>query len=139
MEPDVRVGAVLPELSRQVTQTDINRYAEASGDYNPIHIDEAFAASTPLKGTIAHGMLVLAYMSEMLARAFGDAWDESGQLSVKFRSPARPGDTLTVAGQIDSLLHEDDIVVATCSLSCRNQADEVVVSGEARVKVPASQ
>jgi 3-hydroxybutyryl-CoA dehydratase len=139
MEPDVRVGAVLPELSRRVTQTDINRYAEASGDYNPIHIDQAFAASTPLKGTIAHGMLVLAYMSEMLARAFGEGWDESGQLSIKFRSPARPGDTLTVTGQIDSLLHEDDIVLATCSLSCRNQADEVVVSGEARVKVSASQ
>jgi 3-hydroxybutyryl-CoA dehydratase len=139
MEPDVRVGEVLPELSRRVTQMDINRYAEASGDYNPIHIDEAFAASTPLKGTIAHGMLVLAYMSEMLARAFGEVWDASGHLSVKFRSPARPGDTLTVTGQIDSLLNENAIVVATCSLSCRNQADEVVVSGEARVKVSASQ
>jgi 3-hydroxybutyryl-CoA dehydratase len=139
MEPDVRVGAVLPELSRQVTQAGINRYAEASGDYNPIHIDEAFAASTPLNGTIAHGMLVLAYMSEMLARAFGEAWDASGQLSVKFRSPARPGDTLTVTGQVDSLLNENAIVLATCSLLCRNQADEVVVSGEARVKVSASQ
>jgi len=138
MEFTAREGAVLPAFVRQVTQPDIKRYADASGDYNPIHIDEAFAATTPLKGTIAHGMLVLAFVSEMLARAFGEAWDESGRLSVKFRSPARPGDTLTVSGQVDSLLSESDIVWATCSLWCRNQADEVVVSGEARVRVPAS-
>ncbi len=134
----MREGATLPVLVRQVTQSDINRYAEASGDDNPIHIDEAFAATTPLKGTIAHGMLVLAYVSEMLSRAFGDVWDESGQLSVKFKSPTRPGDTLTVSGQVESLCGEGDIVLATCSLTCRNQSDAVVVSGEAHVRVPAS-
>ena len=138
MKFTVRQGAALPEFVKQVTQADINRYADASGDYNPIHIDEAFAASTPLKGTIAHGMLVLAFISEMLARAFDEAWDESGRLSVKFRSPTRPGDTLTVSGQVDSLQAEGDIVWATCALWCRNQADEAVVSGEARVRVPAS-
>jgi 3-hydroxybutyryl-CoA dehydratase len=138
MEFIVRQGAALPEFVRQVTQADINRYADASGDYNPIHIDEAFAATTPLKGTIAHGMLVLAFISEMLARAFGEAWDEFGRLSVKFRSPTRPGDTLTVSGQVDSLQAEGDIVWATCALWCRNQAGEAVVSGEARVRVPVS-
>jgi 3-hydroxybutyryl-CoA dehydratase len=138
MEFAVCVGAALPELVRQVTQADISRYAEASGDYNPIHIDPAFAATTPLKGTIAHGMLVLAYISEMLARVFDDAWDESGQLALKFRSPARPGDTLSVGGTVESVQDDSDIVLATCSLWCRNQSDEVVVSGEARVRIPAS-
>ena len=47
----VSEGAPLPEFVRDVTQADIRRYAEASGDYNPIHIDETFAATTPLKGT----------------------------------------------------------------------------------------
>lgn len=134
----LREGSTLPELVREITQADINRYAEASGDYNPIHIDEAFAAATPLKGTIAHGMLVLAYVSEMLARAFGAEWDKSGRLSVKFRSPARPGDTLTASGQVDALNPEGDIVWATCSVVCRNQADEAIVSGEARVRIPDS-
>lgn len=138
MEFIIREGASLPEFVRHVTQADINRYAEASGDYNPIHVDEAFAVSTPLKGTIAHGMLVLAFVSEMLARAFGDVWEESGRMSTKFKSPTRPGDTLTVSGQVDTLQAEGDIVWATCSLWCRNQANEVVVSGEARVVVPAS-
>jgi len=138
MEFIVSEGAALPVFVRRVTQPDINRYADASGDYNPIHIDEVFAATTPLGGTIAHGMLVLAFVSEMLARTFGEAWDESGRLSVKFRSPTRPGDTLTVSGQVDSLQAEGDIVWATCALWCRNQADEAVVSGEAHVRVPAS-
>jgi 3-hydroxybutyryl-CoA dehydratase len=138
MKSEMRAGTILPQLVTEVTQADINRYADASGDYNPIHIDEAFAAATPLKGTIAHGMLVLAYVCEMLVRAFGDAWDEEGRLSMKFRSPARPGDTLTVSGQIDSLVEESGIVWGTCTLSCRNQADEVVASGDARVRIPAS-
>ena len=131
-------GTALPELVRRVTQPDINKYAEASGDYNPIHIDEHFAASTPLGGTIAHGMLVLAYMSEMLSAAFGEPWDSTGRLSIRFRSPARPGDTLTVSGQVESVAEENGIVCVTCPLSCCNQAGEVVVSGEARVRVPAS-
>lgn len=136
MTMPVSVGDPIPGFSREVVQADINKYAEASGDYNPIHINEEFAKATPLGGTIAHGMLVLAYMSEMLARAFGDAWDSTGHFSARFRSPARPGDKLEVAGNVESVSEEGDIVVVTCSLSCRNQADEVVVSGEARVGLP---
>ena len=132
-------GTVLPELVRRVTQPDINKYADASGDHNPIHIDEQFAASTPLGGTIAHGMLVLAYMSEMLSSAFGEPWDSTGRLSIRFRSPARPGDTLTVSGQVEAVAEEKNgIVLVTCPVSCCNQAGEVVVSGEARVRIPAS-
>jgi len=131
----VTAGQQIPGFTREVVQADIRRYAEASGDFNPIHIDEDFARATPLGGTIAHGMLVLAYMSEMMARAFGDAWDETGRFSARFRSPARPGDRLEVTGHVESVNDESDIVVVTCSLSCRNQAEEVVVTGEARVNL----
>ncbi|MFW6056901.1 MAG: MaoC family dehydratase [Chloroflexota bacterium] len=136
MSVPFRQGDVLPELVREVTQAGIRRYADASGDYNPIHIDEKFAASTPLGGTIAHGMLVLAYMSEMMCSAFGPGWDENGHMSVRFKSPARPGDTLTVSGAVESVKDEDGIVSLTCSLSCRNQDDVVVVAGDARVTIP---
>lgn len=131
-------GDALPELVREVTQLGIRRYADASGDFNPIHIDEQFAAATPLGGTIAHGMLVLAYMSEMMSSAFGVAWDREGHMSVRFKSPARPGDTLTVTGTVESAENEDGIVSLTCSLSCRNQDDAVVVAGDARVRAPVS-
>ncbi len=58
----------------------------ASGDFNPIHVDESFAAQTPFGGTIAHGMLILAYVSEMMTLAFGQSWLSGGKLSVKFKA-----------------------------------------------------
>ena len=89
---------MLPSVVKHITQEGINLYAEASGDFNPIHIDEAFAAQTPLEGTIAHGMLILAYLSQMMTEAFGDNWLEGGKLSVRFKAPVRPEDTITAKG-----------------------------------------
>ena len=97
---DFHQGSSLPSVVKHVTQREINLYAEASGDFNPIHIDEAFAAKTPLGGTIAHGMLILAYASEMMTRAFGQSWLEGGRLSVRFKAAARPQDTITTSGRI---------------------------------------
>ncbi len=54
-------------VSKTLSQAMIDAYAEASGDHNPIHIDPDFARSTPLGGTIAHGMLVLATIAEMMS------------------------------------------------------------------------
>jgi 3-hydroxybutyryl-CoA dehydratase len=120
---------------KHVTQQDINLYAEASGDFNPIHIDEAFAAQTPLGGTIAHGMLILAYASEMITGAFGKLWLDGGRLSIRFKAAARPGDTVTASGTIDSVEEKDGVPYASCSLECRNQKDEVIITGGAVVRL----
>jgi len=129
-------GETLPPVVRHITQEKINLYAEASGDFNPIHVDESFATQTPLGGTIAHGMLILAYVSEMMAQAFGQNWAANGRLSVRFKTPARPGDTVTATGKIDSIRKEDGISYVDCSLECHNQKDEVIVTGGAMVKLP---
>ena len=134
MLTDIYKGKTLPPVVRTITQEKINLYAEASGDYNPIHVDESFAAQTPLGGTIAHGMLILAYMSEMMMQAFGLSWASGGKLSVRFKMPARPGDTLTVSGKIDSIEGKDGISYANCSLECCNQKNETIVSGGAVVE-----
>jgi len=106
----------------------IDAYAEASGDHNPIHIDQAFAQTTAMGGTIAHGMLVLATISEMMTAAFGLAWLSTGTLDVRFRSPARPGDTLTAraraSGEGERLRY---------AVECVNQQNEVLISGTAEV------
>ena len=132
---DFHQGSNLPSVVKHVTQREINLYAEASGDFNPIHIDEAFAAKTPLGGTIAHGMLILAYASEMMTRAFGQSWLESGRLSVRFKAAARPQDTITTSGRIDSIEDRDGILHANCSLECCNQKGEVIITGGAVVKL----
>jgi 3-hydroxybutyryl-CoA dehydratase len=114
---------------KQLTQEQIARYADASGDHNPIHVDEAFARATPFGGTIAHGMLVLAFISEMMASAFGETWVTSGRLRVRFRAPARPGDTIAASAQTQT--ERDDTL--TYSVECRNQQGEVLISGTAEV------
>jgi 3-hydroxybutyryl-CoA dehydratase len=125
----------LPTVVRHVTQQRINLYAEASGDYNPIHVDPTFATSTPLGGTIAHGMLILAYASEMMTQAFGKSWLSGGRLSVRFKAAARPEDTITASGKIDSIESKDNIPQVNCSLECRNQKGEVVIAGSAVVRL----
>ena len=132
---DFHQGDSLPQIVKQLSQQKINLYAEASGDFNPIHIDEAFAAETPLGGTIAHGMLVLAYASEMMTKAFGKSWLEGGKLSIRFKAPARPQDTITASGQIDSIEDKDGISYVNCSLACSNQNGDILITGGAVVKL----
>ena len=120
--------AVVP-LRRALSQAMIDRYASASGDFNPIHIDAAFAATTPMGGTIAHGMLVLATISEMMTAAFGERWLGSARLDVRFRAPARPGDRLTARAQPAGA----EEGVARYRVECVNQQEEVLISGTAQV------
>jgi acyl dehydratase len=128
-------GARLPEIKRSVTQENINLYAQASHDFNPIHIDEEFARKTPLGGTIAHGMLILAYLSQMMTSAFGRNWLTTGKLNVRFRGPARPGDTITVSGKVRQTEEKDGENLITCDVLCQNQKGESIITGETRVRV----
>ena len=128
-------GLNLPELKKIVTQENINLYAEASRDFNPIHIDEDFAKKTPLGGTIAHGMLILAYISEMMSAAFGQDWLAGGKLKVRFKSPARPGDSLTVSGRISRIERNEGKTSIHCDVLCQNQNDDSIITGETSVRV----
>jgi acyl dehydratase len=121
--------AALQTVTKTITQEKINAYALAGGDGNPLHTDPEFAANTQFEGTIAHGMLLLAYVSEMLTAAFGEDWLRGGRLKVRFRAVARPGDTLTASGTVKSVEGGKTV----CAIECRNESGEVLVSGEAVV------
>jgi len=131
----LRAGMSLKELKRSVTQQSINRYAAASGDFNPIHIDPQFARQTPLGGTIAHGMLILAYVSEFMTDNFGQDWLSRGRLGARFKAPARPGDMVTVSGEVSGVQREDGFVSIHCDILCHNQKGEVLITGETKVRV----
>ncbi|HEU4760052.1 MAG TPA: MaoC family dehydratase [Dehalococcoidia bacterium] len=128
-KPPAQQPGDLPSVTRRLTQEKIDRYARASGDGNPLHTDPQFAARTPFGGTIAHGMLVLAYLSQMMTAAFGDAWPAGGRLKARFRGAARPGDAVTALGRV--LRAADGRAV--CAVECRNQRGDLLVSGEAEV------
>ncbi len=78
------------ELTRQIDQDLVDRYAAAADDPNPIHRDTPEAREGPYGRPIAHGMLVLALVSQMMTEAFGERWAATGALSVRWRAPAIP-------------------------------------------------
>jgi 3-hydroxybutyryl-CoA dehydratase len=135
-----RTGDELPIVTKALTQPKIDRYAEASGDGNPLHTDPVFAAGTQFGGTIAHGMLVLAYISELMTAAFGDRWLIHGRLKVRFRGAARPGDTVTASGRVAGIgateNESDGLRPVVCEVECRNQNGGVLISGEASLRIP---
>jgi 3-hydroxybutyryl-CoA dehydratase len=133
--PRIRKGDAIPPVIKHISQEKINLYARASGDFNPIHVDETFAARSPLGGTVAHGMLILAYVSEMMTGAFGQSWLRGGKLSVRFKAPARPGDTITATGKVGSIEQREGVPYASCSIEAHNQAGETVIRGEATVRL----
>jgi acyl dehydratase len=90
-------------LTKRVTQAQIDAYADASGDHNPIHLDEAVARSVGLDGTIAHGMLSMAFLGQvatdwLAGRSQAGGW--LARLRVRFHAMVRPGDTLACQGAV---------------------------------------
>jgi 3-hydroxybutyryl-CoA dehydratase len=125
------VGETLGPLLVDVTSAAVLAYADASGDHNPIHIDAAFAASTPFGGPIAHGMLVLAYMSRVLTQRFGRVWVETGSLDARFRAPAMVGSTVHVTGEITAVEAATGAIRVGCAVRVLDAASQALVTATA--------
>ena len=130
----LREGDALPAVEREIDQTRIALYAEASGDFNPIHVDREYAESTQFGSTIAHGMMVAAIVSETMATAFGRGWAEDGRMKLRFRAPVYPGDTVTAFGEVKRVRDDDGVSETVCSVGVRRQTGEIAISGEATVR-----
>ena len=130
-------GDTLPQVEKQVDQTRIEQYASASGDFNPIHIDHEFATQTQFGGTIAHGMMVAATISEIMASAFGRDWAQSGKMKIRFRSPVKPGQTVTARGSVQRVTPSGDSSRIVCTVSVVKDDGEVAISGQTEVTVTA--
>ena len=126
-------GDLLPAVEKIITRELLASYADVSRDRNPLHLDPEFAASTQFGGVIAHGMLTLAYLSEMLTLAFGQSWLSSGRLRVRFRGAAYPGDRVAAWGRVVK-----EGFPKECSVGLKNQRGEDLITGTAFVKVCTS-
>ena len=132
----MRVGDPLPTVERRITQDRIERYAEASGDFNPVHVDPEFAAASRFGTTIAHGMMVAATLAEAMTKAFRMDWLEGGRLKIRFRAPVFPGDTVSTFGKVESIHERNGRTEAVCSVEVRRQNGEAAITGEASVSIP---
>ena len=129
----MKEGDPIAEVIKDITSEQILLYAEASGDFNPIHINTKFAEDSQFGRNIAHGMMIAASISESMSLTFGPSWHDSGKVKIRFLSPAYPGDTVTTSGQIKKILPLDEGTEIRCSVSVTNQAGEAIISGTSSV------
>ncbi len=142
-QPEPVAGYVFEDLelgmTAQVIHTvrahDIARFAELTGDYNPVHLDKAYAAGTMFKDCIAHGMLTGSYVSAV----FGMHLPGPGAIyisqTLNFRAPVYAGDEITTAVEIVGLYPQKSRVKFACT--CTNQRGKTVLAGEAILMVPS--
>ena len=135
MSAPLNKGDALPTVEKTVDQARIEMYAQASGDFNPIHVDEDFAAQTQFGGTIAHGMMIAAAISEMMSAAFGTDWARSGKMKIRFRSPVKPGQRVTARGSVRSVAESASGRRITCSVSVDKDDGETAITGTTEVEV----
>jgi len=117
--------------TRKVTEKDIALFAEVSGDFNPIHINDEYARKTVFGGRIAHGVFALGLLSAAGAKLPGLVTLLS--MSSKFLKPVRIGDTITAGAEVTMVRKDKGIV--TLKSTCTNQDGEVIVGGETMVRL----
>jgi 3-hydroxybutyryl-CoA dehydratase len=121
------------ERSHLVTEADIAAFAEVSGDFNPVHMDEAFAATTQFKGRIAHGMLSAAWLSALIAGELPGPGSIYLSQSLRFRRPVRIGDE--VVSRIEVVAIDAEKARVTLATTCSVDG-KTVLEGEALVMAP---
>ena len=95
----VHVGDKLPTLERVVTQEVVKQYAEASGDQNPLHLNDDAAKAAGFPGVIAHGMYTMSHLATCIVRWAGDV-SALARLRVQFRAPVLAGETIVAGGKV---------------------------------------
>lgn len=127
----------LPTISLHVSQCVINKYAAASGDRNPIHLDSEFARNTSFGHIIAHGMLTLSLVDQMMNQVFSEDWSLSGTIKSKFRGAASVGDDIHTVGAFKSTKDTDTGVRLSFNIGVHNtKTNELLVGGTCTVDVP---
>jgi acyl dehydratase len=138
---DTSVGQPLTSLIKPpITQEQLRRYSEASGDYNPIHLDEQAAQRVGLDGVIAHGMLSMAFLGQFVNQQLAEiAGARIEHLKVRFLNMVRLGDILTCHGIVTAQATRDDLN-QSIAIECwaQNQDGIKVTTGEAVVLVPVA-
>jgi 3-hydroxybutyryl-CoA dehydratase len=134
-------GYILPELSVgmsaeieiTVTEARIQRFAEASDDFNPVHTDEDFARRTPYRGRIAHGLLSASFGSAVVGTKLPGAGAIYLSQTLSFHKPVRIGDV--VVARVEVIAIDEASARVTLRTECL-VGGEVVMDGEALVRVP---
>lgn len=113
----------LEGVSKIIDRPAIRRYAEITDDFNPIHLDPEFAATTPMRGIIAHGMLSLNLIWQSLRKTYGPGAADGARLEVRFVRPVRENDTVSARGRMR------EGAAGVYDVAIENQHGELVITG----------
>ena len=129
---DIKVGDAIPSIAKPaIGHLQLALYAGAGADHNPIHVDEAAAKAGGLPGIIAHGMLPLGFLGQLLTQ-----WVPQKQvrsLSARFVAMAFPGDVVTCSGRIAGKREDAGEKLVEVEIVAQNQKGEIIQSGKALV------
>jgi len=123
-------------LRKTVDSADVVGFAEVTGDRNPIHLSEHFAAKTPFGTRIAHGLYTASLISAVLGTRLPGPGAVYISQTLHFRAPVKIGDTVEVSVTVAELMPEKTRARLACACKV---GDEIVLDGEAWVKVPSKE
>lgn len=134
---EIAVRQELPELSRVVTAEDVRAYADASGDQNPLHQDDAFARSVGFDGVIAHGMFTMGHMARCVVTWAGGDPAAVSSISASFRTPVLIGDVIVAGGTVGSLdpASRSVVVDTWVSVERNGRTEHPIKRGRATVRL----
>ncbi len=121
-------------FSKTISEGDIYQFAGITGDLNPVHVDETYAASTRFGKRIAHGMLTSAFICTVLGTKLPGVGTIHVSQTLEFKRPVYIGDTVTVILEVTDINYEKKLITISCLI--HNQAGEPVVTGTSIVKPP---
>jgi len=121
-------------FSKTITETDIYLYAGISGDFNPAHVNEQYAAKTFFKTRIAHGMLTASFISTLIGTILPGPGSIYMRQELNFLAPVKIGDTVTAIAEVVEIIADKKRV--RLKTWCINQEGTTVLDGEALVSPP---
>ena len=133
---DIRIGHTFQKITKEpVTEVQLVKYAGASGDFNPIHTVHHVAEKAGLGGVIAHGMLIMGFVGQAIT-----TWiphDCLKKFSVRFRGMTRPGDVITVSGNVTGKNGNGPARSITCEVTAADQKGGVKIIGSFEAVLPS--
>ncbi len=121
-------------FTKTITESDVYLFAGISGDFNPLHVNEEFAKTTPFKTRIAHGALPQSLIAPVLGMKLPGLGTIALEISCRFKAPTYFGDTVTARAMIKEKIEDKRWV--RLSLTWTNQREELVAEGDALVIPP---
>lgn len=132
---EIQVGDEIPPQTKgPIKQEQINQYAEASGDGNPIHTNPEVAREAGLDGTIAHGMLIMAFAGQLITDWLGPGTLRN--FKVRFKGMTPPGDVLTCTGSVTEKYEKDGESLVEGKVSVKGQDERPRLTGTFTAVVP---